>query len=72
MVLTSQSQQKILYLSSASVDIVEKSKVAKIQQVDIGFMNDIRLQPGESYEMLLKIKAMDDPENTQKLIRDID
>lgn len=63
--LTSQSSSKVLYLTRASLDIIEKAKVKLLQKVDLASPSSvddetsdwIRLDPGESYSCLFKTKA---------------
>jgi Gryzun, putative Golgi trafficking len=70
--LTSQSTTKVIYLSRANLDIIEKSKVKLLKKVDLGGnstlinpledfgpSNDdaIRLEPGESFQCVYLLRA---------------
>jgi hypothetical protein len=68
-VLTSQSASKVLFLTNANLEILDIQKVQMLQRVDLGgfshnlleeadpMASAIRLDPGETYECIFKIKS---------------
>lgn len=73
-VLISQSVSKILYLSQVNLEVLEKERVRKLQQVSLtdGSLEPVRLAPGEGYESIFKVRISHGDADTAKKLREID
>jgi hypothetical protein len=70
-VFVSQSAHKILYLNSVSLDVIEKERVRKLQQVSLS-EEPIRMAPGEGYEAIFKVKVNNNNPEVHKIVREIE